>query len=121
MSVSADLLVRGIARGVHVAASLAILGTTAGYPLFARAGLRHDGSLAASRAQAAIARFLQVCLVVAIIAGLFWLVCEAIYASGSNRITTGIGALLPLLRDTNFGHLLISTLSKNRPHRLDRI
>lgn len=106
MSVSADLLVRGIARGIHVAASLAILGTTAGYPLFARAGLRNAGSLAASKAQTAIARFLQMCLVAAIIAGLFWLVCEAIYASGSNRIIAGIGVLLPLLRDTNFGHIL---------------
>ena len=107
MSVSTDLLVRGVARGSHVAASLAILGTTAGYPLFAQAGLRHDNSSAARNAQNAIVKFLRASLVVAVIAGLFWLVCEAVYATGSHRIGAGFDAILPLLRETNFGHLLI--------------
>ncbi|EGO93811.1 CopD family protein [Acidiphilium sp. PM] len=107
MSVSTDLLVRGVARGIHVAASLAILGTTAGYRLFALAGLQHDESLAARNAQNAIVKFLRASLVVAVIAGLIWLLCEAIYATGSHRITSGFDAILPVLRDTNFGHLLI--------------
>lgn len=107
MSVSTDLLVRGVARGIHVAASLAILGTTAGYRLFAQAGLQHDQSSAAGRARIAIVRFLRASLIVAVIAGLIWLLCEAIYASGSSRIGAGFDAIPPLLRDTNFGHLLI--------------
>ncbi|MCU4162091.1 CopD family protein [Acidiphilium sp. AL] len=107
MSVSTDLLVRGAARGIHVAASLAILGTTAGYRLFAQAGLQRDKSSAARNAQNAIVKFLRASFAVAVIAGLIWLLCEAIYASGSNQITSGFDAILPLLRDTNFGHLLI--------------
>lgn len=107
MSVSADLLVRGVARGIHVAASLAILGTTAGYRLFAQAGLRHDDTTAARNARNAIVRFLHASFVVAVVAGLIWLLCEAIYATGSHRITAGFAAILPLLRDTNFGHLLM--------------
>ena len=107
MSVSTDLLVRGAARGIHVAASLAILGTTAGYRLFAQAGLQRDKSSAARNAQNAIVKFLRASFAVVVIAGLIWLLCEAIYASGSNQIASGFGAILPLLRDTNFGHLLI--------------
>ncbi|MEE3502928.1 CopD family protein [Acidiphilium acidophilum] len=107
MRVSADLLLRGVARGIHVAASLAILGTTAGYALFAQAGLQHDSTRAARDARTAIVRFLRVSFVVSVAAGTIWLFCEAIYATGSHRITAGFNALLPLLRDTNFGHLLM--------------
>ncbi|MCW8309067.1 CopD family protein [Acidiphilium sp. PA] len=107
MSVSADLLVRGVARGIHVAASLAILGTTAGYRLFAQAGLRHDETMVARDARNAIVRFLRTSFVVAVVTGLLWLVCEAIYATGSHQISAGFDAVPPLLRDTNFGHLLM--------------
>lgn len=107
MSVSADLLVRGVARGIHVAASLAILGTTAGYRLFAQAGLRHDDTTAARNARNAIVRFLRASFVVSVVAGLIWLFCEAIYATGSHQISAGFDAVPAVLRDTNFGHLLI--------------
>ncbi|MEE3504254.1 CopD family protein [Acidiphilium acidophilum] len=107
MSLSADLLVRGVARGIHVAASLAIFGTTAGFRLFAQAGLGHDDTLASRSARDAIVRFLRGSFVVAVAAGLIWLLCEAIYATGTHQIGAGLAAIAPLLRDTNFGHLLI--------------
>ncbi len=107
MILSADLLIRGVARGVNVAASLAILGTIIGYPLFVQSGLPPNTTQAARNARRAIVTFLRGSLAVSVSAGVVWLGFEAIYATGSHHLTAGINAILPLLQDTNFGHLWI--------------
>lgn len=114
MNLSADLLARGVARGVNVAASLAIMGTINGYPLFAEIGLQPDITSPVHSARITIVKCLRSFLAISVSSSLIWLGFEAIYATGSHHFITGlaagINAIPPLLDDTNFGHLLMIRL-----------
>ena len=111
MSLSVTLLFRGIARGVHVAASLSVFGTITGHAILvprspASEDIRSDRTIAP-----ALVRLVRVSLVVAVAAGIVWLLAEAAYIAGSHRLGAGLALLGPVLGETNFGRLLIARLA----------
>lgn len=105
------LVWRGIARGVHVAASLSILGIAAGRVLTVSDFMLPSDADARDRIARHFVRLIRLSLVLAILAGAVWLLLEAIYVTGSDAVSAGIGALAPVIWDTNFGHLLIIRLA----------
>ena len=105
------LVWRGIARGVHVAASLSILGIAGGRVLIVPEFMLQAAPDACDRITRHFVRLIRLSLVLAILAGAAWLLLEAIYVTGSDAISAGIGALAPVVWDTNFGHLLIIRLA----------
>ena len=111
MSLSSALIIRGIARGVHVAGSLSVFGTVAARAILIPRSPGGCRSECDRRAVASLARLLRVSLVIAVTAGGVWLVAESTYITGSHQIRAGIAVLASVLRDTNFGHLLIARLA----------
>ena len=111
MSLSFALIIRGVARGVHVAGSLSVFGTVAASAILIPRSPGGGGSECDRRACALLTRLLRVSLVVAVAAGGIWLVAESTYITGSHQIRAGIAVLASVLRDTNFGHLLIARLA----------
>ena len=111
MSLSATLLFRGIARGVHVAASLSVFGTITGRALVVPRSPAREGSRSDPAIAQALVRLVRVSLVVAAAAGLVWLLAEAAYIADPHRLGAGIALLGPVLGDTNFGRLLLVRLA----------
>ncbi len=111
MSLSSTLIIRGVARGVHVAGSLSAFGTVSARVILIPRSLGGGGSESDRRVVASLARLLRVSLVIAMAAGGVWLVAEATYIVGSHQIRAGISVLASVLRDTNFGHLLTARLA----------
>ena len=111
MSLSVTLLFRGIARGVHVAASLSVFGAITGHAILVPRS-RASGDTRSDRTIApAMVRLVCVSLVVAVAAGIVWLLAEAAYIAGSHRLGAGLALLGPVLGETNFGRLLIARLA----------
>lgn len=104
------LVWRGIARGVHVAASLSVLGAAAGRVLTVPESMLQVDADARDRIARRFVRLVRLSLLFAILAGAAWLLLEAIYVTGSDAFSAGIAALVPVIWDTNFGHLLIIRL-----------
>jgi putative copper resistance protein D len=107
----AALVARGLARGVHVAASLSVFGAVLSHAVIAPAALRQAPAQAAARVTGLICGVIRVSLTVAVVAGTIWLVLEAIYIAGGDRLADGIAVLGPVLSETNFGHLLAIRLA----------
>ena len=111
MSLSSALIIRGVARGVHVAGSLSVFGTVAARAVLLPGARVCGESDNDRRVVASLARLLRVSLVIAMAAGGVWLVAEATYITGAHQIRAGISVLASVLRDTNFGHLLTARLA----------
>ena len=105
------LVWRGIARGIHVAASLSVLGIAGGRVLIVPELMLQAAPDTRARITRRFGRLIRLSLVLAILAGAVWLLLEAIYVTGSEIISADIGALAPVVWDTNFGHLLIIRLA----------
>ena len=111
MSLSSALIIRGVARGVHVAGSLSVFGTVAARAVLLPGRRGYAGSESNRRIVASLTRLLRVSLMIAMAAGGVWLVAEATYITGSHQIRAGISVLASVLQDTNFGHLLTARLA----------
>ncbi len=105
------LVWRGIARGVHVAASLSVLGVAGGRVFIVPEFMLRADPDAGDRIARRFVRLIRLSLLFAILAGALWLLLEAIYVTGSDAVSVGIAALAPVIWDTNFGHLLIIRLA----------
>lgn len=107
MTLSAMLIARGVARGIHVAGSLSVLGTVA-VKLFV---LPDMASRAATDAREHLNRMLSrlvwISFTTAFIAGFVRLVFESIYVSDSNNLAGGVASFIPVIWYSNFGHLLV--------------
>ena len=104
------LIARGVARGIHVAASLSIFGAVAARLIFYPIALASISSDAGEKIIRSMNRLLRVSLFIAVAAGAIWLVFETIYIIVSDRWSDVIASLPPVVWDTNFGHLLIIRL-----------
>ncbi len=110
MTLPLMLIARGVARGIHVAGSLSILGAMAANTFVLPAALRRSSADVRNHVARYLSCVIWISFVVAVSAAFFWLVLEAIYASGSDRLSDGLADLMPLIWDTNFGNLLIARL-----------
>jgi putative copper resistance protein D len=99
-------LARGIARGLHVAASLSIFGTALFQTVIAPPVFNMVDSAIVKQVNRSTVRLVRWSLLVALIAGGLWLFLEAAYIGSSWNIVTVLGLAWPVLRDTNFGRLL---------------
>ena len=111
MSLSVTLLFRGIARGIHVAASLSVFGAITGHAILVPRSRASEDTRSDRTIGPALVRLVRVSLVVAVAAGIVWLLAEAAYISGSHRLGGGLALLGPVLGETNFGRLLIARLA----------
>lgn len=107
MTMSAMLIARGVARGIHIAGSLSILGTLA-----ASGFVLSDMRLRAStdvreQLNRTLNQLLWLSLIIAVVFGFVWLFFESMYVSDSNNFGDGLASLIPVIWYTNFGHLLI--------------
>ena len=108
---TAALVARGIVRGLHVAAALLIFGSTLCYASIASIALRQASSGIIRRVGRLTSGLIRLSLVTAALAGAIWLVLEAVYITGGDRLADGIAVLGPVLYETNFGHLLLVRLA----------
>lgn len=100
------LIARGFARGLHVAASLSVFGSALCYACVTARPMQHLPPATMRRAERLGAGLIRLSLAVAVVAGAIWLLLEAVYVTDTDHIAGAIGALAPLLYETNFGHLL---------------
>ena len=101
------LIARGVARGVHIAGSLSILGTLAA-SLFVLPGLRSRASAGMQQQlDRTLGRLVGLSLIIAVVFGFVWFFFESMYVSDANNFGDGLASLIPVIRYTNFGHLLI--------------
>lgn len=107
MTLSAMLIARGVARGIHVAGSLSVLGTITA-KIFVLPDLRSRASTnMRERLNMVLNRLVWISLIIAVVFGFVWLVFESMYVSDSNSLGDGMVSLIPVIWYTNFGHLLI--------------
>lgn len=107
----AALVARGLARGLHVAASLSVYGAALSHACIAPVALRRASAEVAAHVVGCIRDVIRLGLGIAIAAGAIWLVLEAIYITGGDRLADGVAVLGPVLYETNFGHLLAIRLA----------
>jgi putative copper resistance protein D len=105
------LIARGIARGLHVAASLSVFGSALCYACITARPMQQLPPATMHRAERLSAGLLRLSLAVAVVAGAIWLLLEAVYVADTDRIADAVGALAPLLYETNFGQLLALRLA----------
>ncbi|MDA8252675.1 MAG: CopD family protein [Rhodospirillales bacterium] len=108
---SATLIARGLARGLHVAASFAVFGSLLCHAWFAPAALPHVAPETARRVGRLVTACIRLSLVAAAVTGAVWLLLEAVYITGGGRLTDGLAVLAPILHETNFGHLLLTRMA----------
>ena len=107
MTMSAMLIARGVARGIHVAGSLSILGII-GASLFILPDLRSRTSIdMREQLNRVLNRLVWISLLISVVFGFVWLVFESIYVADSNILYNGLATLMPVIWYTNFGHLLV--------------
>lgn len=106
MIVSSALIIRGLARGVHVASTFSVFGTTVANIVLVPLIRRRPGSDARERIVRSLAQLARASLLVALATGAVWLLAEAAYIAGSHAMAAGVRVLIPVVRDTNFGRLL---------------
>jgi putative copper resistance protein D len=100
-------LTRGIARGLHLAGSLSIFGAALFRAVIAPPVLDLVDAAGVRLVNRSIAHVVRSSLLVALIAGVFWLLLEAVYIGGSSNLEAVFGFVWPVLRETNFGRLLV--------------
>ncbi len=110
MSLSVALITRGVVRGIHVAAALSVFGTAASRTIIIRETAGPVASDAGDHVARRLTWVIRMSLAIAIAAGGGWLVLEAIYVAGSDHPGKGLAVLMPVIEDTNFGHLLVARL-----------
>jgi len=108
---SAALIARGVARGLHVAASFAIFGSLLCHARFAPVALTHVAPETARRVGRQVTAFIRLSLVTAAVTGAVWLLLEAVYITGGDRLADGLAVLAPVVFETNFGHLLLTRMA----------
>jgi putative copper resistance protein D len=108
---SAALIARGLARGLHVAASFAVFGSLLCHAWFAPAALPHVAPETARCVGRLVTAFIRLSLVTAALTGVVWLLLEAVYITGGGRLADGFAVLAPVLYETNFGHLLLTRMA----------
>ncbi len=91
------------ARGVHLAAALAGFGIAVFGNVVAPPLLWEAESAARARFEAGARRLYRVAILVAMAAGLVWLVGTAAYAAEADSLAAAAGAVWPMLTDTPFG------------------
>jgi putative copper resistance protein D len=111
MTPSLLLILLGVTRGIHVAASLSIFGAVSARVILFPAALEQTTSDAGDQFVRSLNRLLRVSLFIAVTAGVIWLVLETIYIIDSDKWSGVLGSLAPVVWDTNFGHLLIIRLA----------
>lgn len=100
------LIARGVARGIHVAGSLSVLGTIAA-SLFVLPEMHSRASPGEwKQLNRVLNRLVWVSLIIAVVFGFVWLVFESIYVSDSESLAGSFASLVPVIWYTNFGHLL---------------
>lgn len=105
------LILRGVVRGIHVAASLSILGAVSARLIFLSVALEQMTSNARDQLVRAMNTLLQVSLFIALTGGAIWLFLETIYIIDSDKWSDVLASLAPVIWYTNFGHLLIIRLA----------
>lgn len=108
---SVALIARGIARGLHVAASMSIFGTILCNASIASIALKQASLATIRRVERLTSGLIRLSLAIAVLTGAVWLLLEAVYITGSDRITDGVAVLGPVLYETNFGHLLAARVA----------
>ena len=111
MTLTLLLILRGVARGIHVAASLSILGAVSARLIFLSVALEQMTSNVRDQLVRAMNTLLQVSLFIAFTGGAIWLFLETIYIIDSDKWSDVLASLAPVIWDTNFGHLLIIRLA----------
>ena len=111
MSISAELIARGIVRGLHVAASLSVFGSVLCHASIASIALKTAAPTTIRRVQRLTSGLIRLSLAIAALAGAVWLLLEAVYITGGDRIADGMAVIWPVIYETNFGHLLVVRLA----------
>ena len=107
MTMSAMLIARGVARGIHVAGSLSILGTLAASQ-FVLPGLRSRAPIGIQQQlDRTFDRLVRLSIIIAVVFGFVWLFFESMYVSDSSSFGDSLASLIPVIWYTNFGHLLV--------------
>jgi len=106
----AALIARGIARGLHVAASLSVFGSALFYASVASIALRRSSPDTIRRIERLTSGLINLGLAGAALAAVGWLVLQSVYITGGDDLGDGIAVLGPVLYETNFGHLLVGRL-----------
>lgn len=106
----AALIMRGIARGLHVAASLSVFGSALCYANVAPIVLRQSSIETIRRIERVTAGLIRLSFAGAALAGVVWLLLQAVYFSGGDSLAEGIAVLGPAVFETHFGHLLVVRL-----------
>lgn len=93
-------------RGCHLLALASLFGTLVSLALVAPAGLREAGA-AAAPARRRLVRLARWSDALALLIGVGWLVLQAAVIADATSIGETLPALVTVLRDTRFGHLVL--------------
>ena len=105
----AEAIILALLRGFHLVALASLFGTLVSLALIAPAGLREAG-IAAEPARARLVVLAHGSDVLALALGIGWMVLETATIAGADSVGSTFAALGTVLRDTNYGHLILLRL-----------
>jgi len=105
----AQAIILASLRGGHLLALASLFGTLVSLALVAPAGLREAG-LAAAPARQSLVRLARWSDLLALLIGIGWLVLQSAVIAGATSIEATPAALVTVLRNTQFGHLVLLRL-----------
>src|SRR5437763_11026089 len=103
-------LADGLARGLHVAATMSLFGTAIVRAICAPPALALSEFEVRRSVEGRLTRLVWASFIIAAVAGNLWLVAEAANLAPDSSAASILQAIPTVLRDTHFGPLLISRL-----------
>lgn len=101
----------GLARAIHVAASLSLFGSLLFHAAIAPAAIERCPVDAGRRLGERLDRLVAASLVVALVGAVVWLLLQAMAMSGARDLADVARAIAPAILETRFGHVLLARVA----------